>query len=121
MRALVTGGAGFIGSTLVDRLLADGHEVVVVDDLSSGADANLDAARQAGDRLVVHVKDIRDPATSEIVAASGAEVVYHLAAQADVRVSVAQPALDASINVIGLLRVLEGAREGAVRKVVFAS
>jgi len=121
MKALVTGGAGFIGSTLVDRLLADGHEVVVVDDLSSGADANLDAARQAGDRLVVHVKDIRDPATSEIVAASGAEVVYHLAAQADVRVSVAQPALDASINVIGLLRVLEGAREGAVRKVVFAS
>ena len=121
MRALVTGGAGFIGSTLVDRLLAEGHEVVVVDDLSSGAEANLDAARQAGDRLVVHVKDIRDPATSEIVAASGAEVVYHLAAQADVRVSVAQPALDASINVIGLLRVLEGAREGAVRKVVFAS
>jgi UDP-glucose 4-epimerase len=69
----------------------------------------------------VHIKDIRDPATSTLVAESGAEVVFHLAAQADVRVSVAQPALDASINVIGLLRVLEGAREGGVRKVVFAS
>ncbi len=122
MRALVTGGAGFIGSTLVDRLLADGHEVVVVDDFSSGSEANLASAREsAGDRLTVHAQDIRDDATIALVAGSGAEVVFHLAAQADVRVSVARPAYDAAINVIGFLHVLEGAREGGARKVVFAS
>ena len=122
MRALVTGGAGFIGSTLVDRLLADGHEVVVVDDFSSGSEANLAGARAtAGDRLTVHALDIRDDATTGVVAGAGPEVVFHLAAQADVRVSVARPAHDASINVIGLLNVLEGAREGGARKVVFAS
>ena len=122
MRCLVTGGAGFIGSTLVDRLLAGGHEVVVVDDFSSGSEANLASAREsAGDRLTVHAVDIRDEGVTALVAGSGAEVVFHLAAQADVRVSVARPAHDASINVIGLLNVLEGAREGATRKVVFAS
>jgi UDP-glucose 4-epimerase len=122
MRSLVTGGAGFIGSTLVDRLLADGHEIVVVDDFSSGSEANLVSAREsAGDRLTVHAVDIRDEAVSALVAGSRAEVVFHLAAQADVRVSVARPAHDASINVIGLLNVLEGAREGGTRKVVFAS
>lgn len=122
MRALVTGGAGFIGSTLVDRLLAEGHEVVVVDDFSSGHEANLVAAqRSAGARLTVHRLDIRDDATTATVAAAGPEVVFHLAAQADVRVSVARPAHDASINVIGMLNVLEGAREAGARKVVFAS
>lgn len=122
MRALVTGGAGFIGSNLVDRLLADGHEVVVVDDFSSGSEANLESARSsAGDRLVVHRTDIRQESVSALVAGAGPEVVFHLAAQADVRVSVARPAYDASINVIGLLHVLEGAREGGARKVVFAS
>ena len=122
MRALVTGGAGFIGSTLVDRLLADGHEVVVVDDFSSGSEANLASAREsAGDRLTVRAQDIRDDATIALVAGSGAEVVFHLAAQADVRVSVARPAYDAAINVIGFLHVLEGARGGGARKVVFAS
>jgi len=122
VRALVTGGAGFIGSTLVDRLLADGHEVVVVDDFSSGNEANLAAARAtAGDRLTVHALDIRDEATVATVAGASPEVVFHLAAQADVRVSVARPAHDASINVIGMLNVLEGAREAGTRKVVFAS
>src|SRR5215208_5003061 len=111
MKALVTGGAGFIGSTLVDRLLADGHEVVVVDDFSSGSDANLDDAQaSAGDRLTVHRVDIRDEAVTQLVGDEQPEVVFHLAAQADVRVSVARPAHDASINVIGLLNVLEGAR-----------
>ena len=70
MRALVTGGAGFIGSTLVDRLLADGHEVVVVDDFSSGSEANLASAREsAGDRLTVHTQDIRDESTTRAPAA----------------------------------------------------
>lgn len=122
MRTLVTGGAGFIGSTLVDRLLADGHEVVVVDDFSSGSEANLAPARaEAGDRLTVHAQDIRDEATTALVAGAEAEVVFHLAAQADVRVSVARPAFDAAVNVIGLLHVLEGARLGGSGKVVFAS
>jgi UDP-glucose 4-epimerase len=121
MRTLVTGGAGFIGSTLVDRLLADGHEVSVVDDFSSGTEANLTEARAAGDRLAVHEVDIRDGAVTDVVAADRPEVVFHLAAQADVRVSVAQPVFDATVNVIGLLHVLEGARLGGARKVVFAS
>jgi UDP-glucose 4-epimerase len=121
VKALVTGGAGFIGSTLVDRLLADGHDVVVVDDFSSGSDANLASAQATGDRLTVHRADIRDDAVTTLVAGEQPEVVFHLAAQADVRVSVARPAYDASINVIGLLNVLEGAREAGTRKVVFAS
>ena len=119
MKALVTGGAGFIGSTLVDRLLADGHDVVVVDDLSSGSEANLvDAARPPTSRPQI---DIRDDAATQVVVDTAPEVVFHLAAQADVRVSVARPTHDASINVIGLLKVLEGARQAGTRKVVFAS
>jgi UDP-glucose 4-epimerase len=122
MISLVTGGAGFIGSTLVDRLLHAGHEVHVVDDFTSGNHANLEAARRTnGDRLHVHELDIRDPSTVDAVAAVKPEVVFHLAAQMDVRVSVARPVHDASINVIGSLHVLEGARLGGSRKVVFAS
>ncbi len=121
MKTLVTGGAGFIGSTLVDRLLADGHDVVVVDDFSAGSDANLASAAEAGERLAVHRIDIRDEAVTALVAEAAPEVVFHLAAQADVRVSVARPAFDAAVNVIGLLHVLEGARQGGTRKVVFAS
>jgi len=122
VRALVTGGAGFIGSTLVDRLIDEGHEVVVVDDFSSGTKANLErAAAAAGGRLVVHELDIRDPSTTDVVAGAGPEVVFHLAAQADVRVSVARPAFDAEVNVVGSLHVFEGARAGGARKVVFAS
>lgn len=122
MRALVTGGAGFIGSTLVDRLLAEGHSVDVVDDLSSGSLANLSEAR--ADRqheLKVHQVDIRDAGVVDLIARREPEVVFHLAAQADVRVSVARPAFDASVNVIGSLHVLEGARMAGARKVVFAS
>jgi UDP-glucose 4-epimerase len=120
MKTLVTGGAGFIGSTLVDRLLADGHEVVVVDDFSSGSEANLESARSTG-RAQVESVDIRDEAVVQTIVDAAPEVVFHLAAQADVRVSVARPTHDASINVIGLLNVLEGARQAGTRKVVFAS
>ncbi len=122
MHVMVTGGAGFIGSTLVDRLLAEGHRVDVVDDLSSGSMANLAEAR--GDRaheLKVHQVDIRDAAVVELIGRRQPEVIFHLAAQADVRVSVARPAFDAEVNVLGSINVMEGARIAGTRKVVFAS
>jgi UDP-glucose 4-epimerase len=122
VRALVTGGAGFIGSTLVDRLLAEGHAVDVVDDLSSGSLANLaDARATPGYELTFHRLDIRQPDVVELVAHRRPEVIFHLAAQADVRVSVERPAFDAEVNIIGTLNVLEGARAAGTRKVVFAA
>ncbi|MGI8662364.1 MAG: NAD-dependent epimerase/dehydratase family protein [Acidimicrobiales bacterium] len=122
MRALVTGGAGFIGSTLVDRLLAEGHSVDVVDDLSTGNLANLaQARRDRTHEVTFHQLDIREPAVVELIARRKPDVVFHLAAQADVRVSVARPAFDASINVIGSLNVIEGALAAGAKKVVFAS
>ena len=122
MRALVTGGAGFIGSTLVDRLLAEGHEVDVIDDLSSGSLANLaDARADRAHAFHLHRIDIRDGSVVELIERRAPEVIFHLAAQIDVRTSVADPVLDAMINVIGSLNVLEGARRGGTRKVVFAS
>jgi UDP-glucose 4-epimerase len=122
MQALVTGGAGFIGSTLVDRLLAEGHAVDVVDDLSTGSLGNLAEARaDRSHQLKVHQVDIRDPAVIELIGRRQPEVIFHLAAQADVRVSVVRPAFDAEVNVLGSLNVLEGARGAGTRKVVFAS
>jgi UDP-glucose 4-epimerase len=122
VKALVTGGAGFIGSTLVDRLLAEGHQVDVVDNLSSGNLANLaDARASAGHEVNFHQIDIRDEGLGELMARQAPEVVFHLAAQADVRVSVARPVFDAEVNVVGSLNVLEGARAAGARKVVFAS
>jgi len=122
MRALVTGGAGFIGSNLVDRLLAEGNEVDVVDDLSTGSLANLAAARtSAGGRLTITQLDIRLREVVELIAHRAPEVVFHLAAQADVRVSVASPAFDAEVNIIGSLNVLEGARQAGTERLVFAA
>jgi UDP-glucose 4-epimerase len=122
VRTLVTGGAGFIGSNLVDRLLAEGHTVDVVDDLSTGSLKNLAAARQAHRHdLRIHQLDVRDPALGELMLRRRPEVVFHLAAQADVRVSVADPVLDAEVNLIGTLRVLEGARRADCGRVVFAA
>ena len=121
-RAIVTGGAGFIGSTLVDRLLAEGHTVDVVDNLSTGSLANLAEARLSGTgRFHFHQVDIRSPDVVELMGRRQPDVVYHLAAQADVRVSVADPVLDTEINVLGSVRVLEAARAAGARKVVFAS
>lgn len=120
MRTLVTGGAGFIGSNLVDALLARGDEVTVVDDLSTGRRENLEGALAAGATLAE--ADIRDrPAIEGIAADAKPEVVFHLAAQIDVRKSVADPAFDASINVGGTANVLEAARAGGARRVVFTS
>jgi len=120
MRALVTGGAGFIGSNLVDALLDRGDEVVVVDDLSTGREANLTGARERGAQL--HVLDIRDgEALAEAVGAARPEAIFHLAAQIDVRKSVASPAWDATINVAGTINVLEAAHRHGVRRVVNSS
>jgi UDP-glucose 4-epimerase len=120
MLALVTGGAGFIGSNLVDQLLGRGHEVHVVDDLSSGKESNLSGALAAGATL--HQADIRDgDAMRELFASVQPEVVFHLAAQIDVRVSVADPAYDARTNVEATANLLETGRVNNVRRFVFAS
>lgn len=122
MRTLVTGGAGFIGSNLVDRLLAEGHEVDVVDDFSTGSLSNLAEARKSGGRaLHIHHLDITAPAVTDLMVRRRPQLVFHLAAQPSVRVSVTEPALDANINVIGSLHVLEGARQAGAERVVFAA
>lgn len=120
MQALVTGAAGFIGSTLVDRLLADGHTVVGVDDLSRGRMANLDSA-QSHDRFEFVQAEIRSADFGPLLEARRPELVYHLAAQVDVRHSVTDPEFDASVNVIGTVRIAEAARRAGVRKVVHTS
>jgi UDP-glucose 4-epimerase len=121
MRVMVTGGAGFIGSGLVDRLVAEGEEVDVVDDLSTGSLANLSGARTGGaGRMSFHRLDVRSPALVELITHRRPVVIFHLAAQADVRVSVAHPTFDAEVNIIGSLNVCEGALAAGSRKVVFA-
>jgi UDP-glucose 4-epimerase len=120
MRALVTGGAGFIGSNLTDALLARGDEAIIVDDLSTGRRENIEQALARGATLVE--ADIRDRAAiEEIAGRERPEVIFHLAAQIDVRKSIADPAFDASINVGGTANVLEAARAAEVRRVVFSS
>jgi UDP-glucose 4-epimerase len=122
VKALVTGGAGFIGSTLVDRLLAEGHDVDVIDSLATGALANLaEARRDFVGRISFHQIDVRSPDVADVIGRIRPEVVFHLAAQADVRVSVTDPVFDADVNVVGSLRVIEAARAAGARKVVFAS
>jgi UDP-glucose 4-epimerase len=120
MRCLVTGGAGFIGSNLVDALVARDDEVTVLDDLSTGRRENLDGALAAGAELAE--LDVRDAAAvAEAAGAAQPEAVFHLAAQIDVRKSVADPAFDASINVGGTANVLEAARTAGARRFVFVS
>ncbi len=114
MRAMVTGGAGFIGSHLVDALLAQGAEVHVVDNLSTGSGENLASAAE------LYELDIRDEALEQLAGRVRPDVVFHLAAQADVGTSVEHPTLDAEVNVLGTVRVLEMARVADAR-VVFAS
>jgi UDP-glucose 4-epimerase len=121
MRVLVTGGAGFIGSTLVERLLAEDCEVDVVDDLSSGSLPNLAEARaRRVPRCTFQRLDIREKGIVELMTHRKPEVVFHLAAQASVTVSVADPTFDADVNVLGSLNVLQGALAAGCRKVVFA-
>ncbi|HEU4738747.1 MAG TPA: NAD-dependent epimerase/dehydratase family protein [Solirubrobacterales bacterium] len=120
MRSLVTGGAGFIGSNLVDALLAGGDEVTIVDDLSTGRRGNLDGALAAGAELVE--LDIRDgEALGRLTAEKRPERIFHLAAQIDVRKSLTDPFLDAAINVGGTANVLDAARGCDCGRVVFVS
>jgi UDP-glucose 4-epimerase len=120
MKCLVTGGAGFIGSNLVDALLARGDEVTVVDDLSTGRRENLDGALAAGAELAE--LDIRDAATlAKLASERRPQTVFHLAAQIDVRKSLEDPAFDAAVNVGGTANVLEAARAAGTRRVVFVS
>ncbi len=120
MRTLVTGGAGFIGSNLVDALLARGDQVAVIDDLSSGRTRNLKSALDAGATL--HRLDIRDgAAVAAVFAAARPELVFHLAAQMDVRRSLKDPAFDASVNVVGTINVLEAAHAAGARRLVNTS
>ena len=120
MRTLVTGAAGFIGSTLVDRLLVDGHSVVGVDDLSSGRSENLGPAERSAEFDFVKA-DIVDADLRGLLAETRPEVIFHLAAQIDVRHSVADPQADTTINVVGTVRLAEAARQAGVRKVVHTS
>ena len=113
MRAIVTGGAGFIGSHVVDALVARGDEVAVIDSLAQGSEENVSAGAE------LHVRDIREP-LDDLFDAVRPEVVFHLAAQADVRVSVENPVEDADVNVVGTIRILEGARRHGAQ-VVFSS
>jgi UDP-glucose 4-epimerase len=120
MRALVTGGAGFIGSHLVDALLDRGDEVTVIDDLSTGRRENLSGALKRGADL--HEVDIRDaPRLRDAVASWRPDIVFHLAAQMDVRKSIEDPAWDAGINVLGTINVLEASRLAGVSRVVNTS
>lgn len=120
MRAMVTGAAGFIGSTLVDRLLADGHEVTGLDNLATGKVANLEAA-EANAKFTFVKDDIVEADLDAVVAEYSPEVIFHLAAQIDVRHSVADPQFDSSVNVVGTVRLAEAARKAGVRKIVHTS
>jgi UDP-glucose 4-epimerase len=114
-RVLVTGGAGFIGSHLTDRLVADGHRVTVLDNLSTGKRANLDQVRE--DCELVEL-DITSPDVESVFGRVRPEVVFHLAAQIDVRRSVADPIHDATVNILGTIRLLEAARRTGTQKFI---
>jgi UDP-glucose 4-epimerase len=120
MDCVVTGGAGFIGSHVVDALVERGDQVTVIDDVSTGNRSNIARALERGARLIV--ADVRDAsALGNILADAQPEIVFHLAAQMDVRRSVKDPAHDASVNVLGTIAVLEAARTVGVRRVVNSS
>ncbi len=120
MKALVTGGAGFIGSHVVDALVARGDEVHIVDDLSTGRLANVEPALERGAEL--YGEDVTDAAAlADLAAAIGPDVVFHLAAHIDARRSVDEPAYDATVNVAGTAAVLEAARRAGAGRLVLAS
>jgi UDP-glucose 4-epimerase len=115
MKILVTGGAGFIGSNIVDAYIQRGHEVFILDDFSTGQEDNVHPG------AVVHRADIARPAAAELIDRIKPDVVSHHAAQMDVRHSVADPQFDARVNILGFINVLEACKNAAVKKVIFAS
>jgi UDP-glucose 4-epimerase len=115
MKVLVTGGAGFIGSHVVDAYLEAGWDVTVIDNLSTGSRANVDA------RATFYTLDIRDPQLRDILSREQPAVVNHHAAQASVPVSLADPRLDAEVNILGALHLFDACRAAGVRRVVYAS
>ena len=122
MRVLVTGGAGFIGSALVDQLVKRGDQVLVIDNFSTGSEKNLEDAKNIStEDLVIENCDIRNSETAKLIADYQPSIIFHLAAQVDVRASVEDPLTDAEINLVGLIRVLEGGRKAKTRKLIFAS
>jgi UDP-glucose 4-epimerase len=120
MRAIVTGGAGFIGSNLVDALLDRGDEVIVIDNLSTGREGNLLGALERG-AVLLRLDICEGDGLAELVARERPDVIFHLAAQIDVRKSVEDPAFDARINVEGTVNVLEAAHRAGVTRVVNTS
>jgi UDP-glucose 4-epimerase len=125
MRVLVTGAAGFIGSTLVDRLLGEGHQVVGVDNLSTGAAANLERALSFNGghpgRFTLVRADIQAPELTDIVAGINPDVIFHLAAQVDIHTSVVNPQFDARSNVLGTINLCEASRQAGVARIVYAA
>lgn len=115
MKILVTGGAGFIGSHVADAMLRAGHEVHVLDDLSSGKPENLPEA------ATFHKLSITDEAVDDLFAQEKYEILVHYAAQMDVRKSVADPQFDATVNVLGFLNLMEAGKDHGLQKVIFAS
>jgi UDP-glucose 4-epimerase len=118
---LVTGGAGFIGSHLCDRLLAEGHRVIAVDELTTGRIANLSEARGYGKEFTFYNMDVRNDGFRTVFERHRPEIVMHLAAQAGVRPSLDDPEHDASVNILGTLNVLECSYRTGVRKIVYAA
>ena len=122
MRVVVTGGAGFIGSALVDQLVKRGDQILVIDNFSAGSEKNLEEAKNSSAKeLVIENCDIRNPETTKLITDYGPSVIFHLAAQVDVRSSVKDPLNDLETNLVGLIRVLEGARKAETTKIVLAS
>ena len=122
MRVVVTGGAGFIGSALVDQLVKRGDQILVIDNFSAGSEENLEEAKNASAKeLVIENCDIRNIETTKLITDYGPSVIFHLAAQVDVRSSVKDPLNDLETNLVGLIRVLEGARKAETTKIVLAS
>jgi UDP-glucose 4-epimerase len=115
MKVLVTGGAGFIGSHIVDQLIADGHQVVVIDNLSSGR------REQVNKSASFHEIDLTSEQLTQVIIQERPQVIVHQAAQTRVDVSIDQPARDANTNIIGTINLLEGARQAGTKKIVFAS
>jgi Nucleoside-diphosphate-sugar epimerases len=115
MKILVTGGAGFIGSHIVDALLQAGHEVHILDNFITGQEHNVNAA------ATLHRLDVRDPATRQLLEQERFDAIFHEAAQLDVRKSVDDPVYDAQVNVLGAINLLEGARAAGTKRFIFAS